>query len=45
MTNSTFIYKEADDEDGEDNADEANFVAVFVYFLQELFFGFDTRHF
>ena len=45
MTNSTFIYKEADDEDGEDNADEANFVAVFVHFLQELFFGFDAGHF
>ena len=45
MSDRTFIYKETDDEDGKEDADEANLVAVLVDFFEELFFGLDAGHF
>jgi len=45
VSDRTFVNEEADDEDDKGNAGEAYLVAVLVNFLEELFFGFDTRHF
>ena len=45
MSGCAFVDKESDDEDGKDDADYTDFVAIFVDLFKKLFFGFDTRDF
>lgn len=45
MTSRTFIYKDAEDEDYDNDNDKAYLVAVLVDFFEELFFGLDAGYF